>query len=127
MVGIHHLSRWLWGAKHQHSKITADPTKSSTKSDTKTRELDQKVSKQHFQRKSKREVDTECDDVLVPLDGGRLSAGLELDVFDWSIGWLEPHGAGFQSHDVDDSFAVLVRCYGREHDAHLQKNTMGNV
>ncbi|GJT82651.1 hypothetical protein Tco_0782510 [Tanacetum coccineum] len=65
----------------------------------------------------------EGDVVLVPFDCGQF----ELDVFDWSTGWLEPHGAGFQSHDVDDSFAVLVRCYGREHDARLQKNTLGNV
>ncbi|PWA85874.1 hypothetical protein CTI12_AA146020 [Artemisia annua] len=80
MVKIFHLSRWLWGAKHQHSKITADPAK----------------------------------------NGGRLSAEIELDSFDWSIGWLEPHGAGFQSHD--DSFAVLVRCYGREHDTRLKND-----
>ena len=33
---------------------------------------------------------------------------------DWSVGWLEPHGLGFQSdEDSDDSFAVLVPCYGR--------------
>ena len=56
MVKIYHLSRWLWGAKHQHSKITADPTKSSTKSDTNTRALVKKVSKEHFQRKSELEV-----------------------------------------------------------------------
>ena len=116
MVKIYHLSRWLWGAKHQHSKITADPAKSSSKSDTNTCELDQKGSKEHFPRKSEREVDKECDVVLVPLDGGRLSAEFELDGFDWSIGWLEPHGVSFQCHDdgLDDSFTVLVRCYGRE-------------
>ena len=62
--------------------------------------------------------------MLVPLDGGRLSAEFELDSFDWSIGWLEPHGVGFQCHDdgLDDSFAVLVRCYGREHVARLKKD-----
>ena len=117
MVKIYHLSHWLWGAKHQGSKITTDPAKSSLKSHTNTRELDQKGSKEHFQRKSEREVDKECD-------GGRLSAEFELDGFDWSIGWLEPHGVGFQSHGdgLDDSFAVLVRCYGREHDARLKKD-----
>ncbi|PWA85877.1 hypothetical protein CTI12_AA146050 [Artemisia annua] len=49
---------------------------------TNTRALVQKVSKEHFQRKSEREVDKECDVVLVPLDGGRLSAEVELDGFD---------------------------------------------
>jgi hypothetical protein len=71
MVKIYHISHWLSGAKHQDSKITSDPTTSSTKSDTNTRELVHKGSKEHFQRKSEREVDKECDVVLVPLDGGR--------------------------------------------------------
>ena len=39
----------------------------------------------------------------------------ESDDSDWLIGWLEPHGPGFPSDDeTDNSFAVLVPCYGRE-------------
>ncbi|KAJ8774845.1 hypothetical protein K2173_018104 [Erythroxylum novogranatense] len=41
----------------------------------------------------------------------------ESDDSDYSIGWLEPHGPEFQSDDdTNNSFAVLVPCYGRAHD-----------
>ncbi|CAI9303060.1 unnamed protein product [Lactuca saligna] len=74
--------------------------------------------KRKWQNRRERKVDKEYDVVLVPSDGGCLS-GSESDDSDWSIGWLEPHGAGFYSDDddddddSDDSFAVLVPCYGR--------------
>ena len=59
-------------------------------------------------------MDREYDVVLVPSDGGCVS-GSESDDSDWSIGWLEPHGPGFPSDDEsDNSFAVLVPCYGRD-------------
>ncbi|KAF4380172.1 hypothetical protein G4B88_011246 [Cannabis sativa] len=60
-----------------------------------------------------RKIDQEYDVVIVQFDGGCVS-GSESDNSDWSIGWLEPHGPEFQSDDeVDNSFAVLVPCYGR--------------
>ncbi|PON84742.1 hypothetical protein TorRG33x02_194460 [Trema orientale] len=58
-----------------------------------------------------RRMDKECDFVMVPSDGDSLS-GLESDGSDMSIGWMEPHGPGFQSEDESDNgFAVLVPCY----------------
>ncbi|XP_017969393.1 PREDICTED: uncharacterized protein LOC18611459 [Theobroma cacao] len=59
----------------------------------------------------RRVVDKECDIVVVPSDGMHLS-GYESDGPEWSIGWEEPHGPGFQGDGEDDGgFAVLVPCY----------------
>ncbi|XVF17364.1 hypothetical protein REPUB_Repub10bG0114900 [Reevesia pubescens] len=59
----------------------------------------------------RRMVDEECDAVVVPSDGVHLS-GYESEGPEWSIGWEEPHGPGFQVDDGDDGgFAVLVPCY----------------
>ncbi|XVE83060.1 hypothetical protein DITRI_Ditri16bG0056700 [Diplodiscus trichospermus] len=56
-------------------------------------------------------VDKECDVVIAPSDGLHLS-GYETDGPEWSIGWEEPYGPGFQVDDEDDGgFAVLVPCY----------------
>ncbi|GAA0147675.1 hypothetical protein LIER_07316 [Lithospermum erythrorhizon] len=63
--------------------------------------------------REERKVDKEFDVVLVPSDGGCVS-GSESDDSDYSVGWLEPHGPSFQSdEDSEDSFAVIVPCYGR--------------
>lgn len=63
--------------------------------------------KQH--RKS---IDPEFDLVIVPADGISMS-GSESDVSDWSVGWFEPHHSSFLSeNELEDSFAVLVPCYG---------------
>ncbi|KAK9036253.1 hypothetical protein V6N11_078261 [Hibiscus sabdariffa] len=59
-------------------------------------------------------IDKEFDIVVVPSDGGYESDGPE-----WSIGWEEPHGAGFRDGEDDDGggggggggFVVLVPCY----------------
>lgn len=73
--------------------------------------------KRKWRSREERKIDREYDIVLVPPDGGCIS-GSESDDSDWSIGWLEPHGPGFHSDDesLDDSFAVLVPCYGRVRD-----------
>ncbi|GMI94122.1 hypothetical protein HRI_003081500 [Hibiscus trionum] len=43
---------------------------------------------------------------------GLILSGYESDGPEWSIGWEEPHGPGFQADDEDDGgFAVLVPCY----------------
>ncbi|XP_022741479.1 uncharacterized protein LOC111293041 [Durio zibethinus] len=52
-------------------------------------------------------VDKECDIVVVPSDGVYLSV-FEPEGPEWSIGWEEPHGPGFQD---DGGFAVLVPSY----------------
>lgn len=62
-------------------------------------------------RNAKR-LDAEFDLVIVPADGISMS-GSESDVSDWSVGWLEPHHANFLTeNELEDSFAVLVPCYG---------------
>lgn len=67
--------------------------------------------KKKWQSREERRIDKEYDIVLVPPDGGCLS-GSESDDSDVSIGWVEPHGPGFQSDDEpDNGFAVLVPCY----------------
>lgn len=68
--------------------------------------------KRKWQSREERKIDREYDIVIVPSDGGCVS-GSESEDSDWSVGWLEPHGPGFNSDDdLDDSFAVLVPCYG---------------
>lgn len=127
-VAFSQFSWWSWSGKHQDTKISKN---SKTTSDVNMLEFDQNLKfplvnvtsstpkrvKRRWQSRRERKVDKEYDVVLVPSDGGCLS-GSESDDSDWSIGWLEPHGADFYSdddddEDEDDSFAVLVPCYGR--------------
>ncbi|KAI3751773.1 hypothetical protein L2E82_22864 [Cichorium intybus] len=134
-VAFTQFSWWSWSGKHQDTKIHNGSSKNSTTttSDVNISEFDNlkfplvnvtpsasKRVKRKWQSRKEQKVDKEYDVVLVPSDGGCLS-GSESDDSDWSIGWLEPHGAGFCSDDddddddddCDDSFAVLVPCYGR--------------
>ncbi|KAK4745665.1 hypothetical protein SAY87_011977 [Trapa incisa] len=75
--------------------------------------------KRKWRSREERKIDREYDIVLVPPDAGCMS-GSDSDDSDWSIGWLEPHGAEFQNDDDSDgSFAVLVPCYGRVRDDSL--------
>ncbi|KAG9137435.1 hypothetical protein Leryth_020638 [Lithospermum erythrorhizon] len=69
--------------------------------------------KRKWHSREERKIDKDYDLVLVPSDGGCVS-GSESDDSDYSVGWLEPHGPGFQSdEELEDSFAVIVPCYGR--------------
>ncbi|KAF3637336.1 putative pentatricopeptide repeat-containing protein, chloroplastic-like [Capsicum annuum] len=116
------LSWWLWSGKHQEPKISkgtsvnSSPDSGLLELDILKLTLDRRRNMASSSRKVKRKerkIDREYDIVLVPSDGGCVS-GSESDDSDWSVGWLEPHGPGFQSDDDrDDSFAVLVPCYGR--------------
>lgn len=117
------LSWWLWSGKHQEPKISKGTCLNSL-SDSGLFELDTLTFprniasssgrvKRKWQSREERKIDREYDIVLVPSDGGCVS-GFESDDSDWSIGWLEPHGPEFHSDENrDDSFAVLVPCYGR--------------
>lgn len=63
-------------------------------------------------KRNQKTVDPEFDLVIVPADGISMS-GSESDVSDWSVGWFEPHHNGFTTeNEIEDSFAVLVPCYG---------------
>lgn len=126
-VAFTHLPWWLWSGKHQEPRVSNGSSLSSSP-DAEFREPDtsklpmtngnnigsasrrvKKKSPSFKERKAVREYDV----VIVPSDGGCFS-GSESDDSDWSIGWLEPHGPGFDSdNESDDSFAVLVPCYGR--------------
>ncbi|CAL1395454.1 unnamed protein product [Linum trigynum] len=65
----------------------------------------------------------ESDTLRFPLAKGR-----ESDDSDYSIGWLEPHGPGFQSgEDTDGSFAVLVPCYGHAKGNQLQDSVQRTI
>jgi hypothetical protein len=126
-VAFTNISWWIRSGKRQEPKISNGATLNSSP-DTPLRELDtlkfplihggkmastNKRVKRKWSSRKERKVDREYDVVLVPSDGGCVS-GSESDDSDWSIGWMEPHGSGFHSDDdSDDSFAVLVRCYGR--------------
>ncbi|KAG6469224.1 hypothetical protein ZIOFF_073930 [Zingiber officinale] len=82
--------------------------------------------KKRLQSHEERRIDKEYDTVLVPSDGGCIS-GSESDDSDWSIGWLEPHGPEFESDsEAQNSFAVLVRCYGRGRNEQA-KNSITHV
>lgn len=63
-------------------------------------------------KRNQKSIDTEFDLVIVPADGISMS-GSESDVSDWSVGWFEPHHNSFTAeNELEDSFAVLVPCYG---------------
>lgn len=120
-LAITHLSWWLWSGKHQEPKISKEsslnpPSESSTwESDARKFPLTSASSasrrvKPKWHSREERKIDREHDIVLVPADAGCIS-GSDSDS-DWSIGWLEPHGPEFLSDDEDNSFAVLVPCYG---------------
>ncbi|XAR62076.1 hypothetical protein NMG60_11016671 [Bertholletia excelsa] len=125
-VAFPNISWWLWSGKHQEPK---EVSRGSSLNPSVDRESDtsgfsmvwggntgssQRRVKRKWRSREERKIDREHDVVLVPSDGGCVS-GSESDGSDWSIGWLEPHGPGFQrGDDLDDSFAVLVPCYGRD-------------
>ncbi|XP_057974249.1 uncharacterized protein LOC131162105 [Malania oleifera] len=125
-VGFTNLSRWLWSGKHPEPKISNGSSLNSS-AETGLWDLDTlkfplvkrgnvppstRRIKRKWQSREDRKIDREYDVVVVPSDGECIS-GSESDDSDWSIGWLEPHGPGFQSDDeMDSSFAVLVPCYG---------------
>ncbi|XP_059631251.1 uncharacterized protein LOC132274101 [Cornus florida] len=144
-----HLSWWLWSGKQQEPKIS-EGASLNTSSDWGLWESDavkfplvnvgnvvssSRRVKPKWRSREERKIDREYDVVLVPSDGGCVS-GSDSDDSDWSIGWLEPHGPGFQSdEESEDSFAVLVPCYGHGHGREdLDKNsrdyfsdTIGNI
>jgi len=127
-VAFTNLSWWLWSGKHEEPRISNGSSINSS-ADSNLWESDvlrfplvqtnmgsssRKV-KRKWHSREERKVDREYDVVLVPSDGGCVS-GSESNDSDWSIGWLEPHGPGFPSDDeADNSFAVLVPCYGRDY------------
>ncbi|GFZ10077.1 hypothetical protein Acr_21g0006760 [Actinidia rufa] len=129
-------SWWLWGGKHQEPKISNGSSLNSSP-ESGLLELDivrfplvnggnisssSSRVKRNWHSREERKIDREHDVVVVSSDGGCFS-GSASDNLDWSVGWLEPHGPGFQSdEDSDGSFAVLVRCYGR---ARMEDNYEG--
>lgn len=121
------LSWWLWAGKDHESSVSPgsvhasselglglrehDTVKFSSVKGAKMQPASRRV-KRKWHSREERKIDREYDLVLVPSDGGCLS-GSESDGSDWSIGWLEPHAPDFLSdNESDNSFAVLVPCYG---------------
>ncbi|RDX81704.1 hypothetical protein CR513_37575 [Mucuna pruriens] len=127
-VSLRRLSRWLWGGgKEEEPASGGSQLNSSSEWGFKERETvkifpsvkgtkiapSHKKVKRKWQSREERRLDREYDVVLVSSDG---DAGFESDGSDLSIGWLEPHGSDFlqSDDDLDNSFAVLVRCYRKE-------------
>lgn len=117
-----HLSRWLIG--RQKEPKTASSSSASVRSDSthgirnKAAASSSLASSSSARARTKRrhgnhdggEIDKEFDVVLVQSDCA------ESEGVDWSIGWLEPHGPELRGEDdSENSFAVLVPCYGRRH------------
>ncbi|RDX86675.1 hypothetical protein CR513_31979, partial [Mucuna pruriens] len=80
--------------------------------------------------KEEQKMDWEYDVVIVSSDGGGVSDA-ESDGSDWSIGWLEPHGTEFlsdgdETNETDNSFAVLVPCYGAMVEEDTKSNLLNN-
>lgn len=128
------LSWWVSRGKQKEPKISTALSLNLSSSETGSWESDtlkfpltkrnaaapSRNIKRKWRSREERRIDGEYDAVLVPPDGGCIS-GSESDDSDWSVGWLEPHGPGFQSDDEpDDSFAVLVPCYGHFRDDWLE-------
>ncbi|XWS25383.1 hypothetical protein CRYUN_Cryun27aG0064000 [Craigia yunnanensis] len=139
-VAFTQLSWWLWSGKHQEpriangSSLSSSPDSGLWESDNLKFPLVKRASmasssrriKRKWHSREERKIDREYDVVLVPSDGGCVS-GSESDGSDYSIGWLEPHGPGFQSDDdPDNSFAVLVPCYGHSQD-NMIENSKNNI
>lgn len=139
-VAFTNLSWWLWSGKHREPRIS-NPSSLNARPDSDLWESDtlkfpfvrganvassSRRVKRKWHSREERKIDREYDVVLVPSDGGCVS-GSESDDSDYSIGWLEPHGPEFLSDDeTDNSFAVLVPCYGRAQDKVFEssKNNM---
>ncbi|CAN1825879.1 hypothetical protein LINPERHAP1_LOCUS31338, partial [Linum perenne] len=100
-VTFTNLSQWSWSGKPREPKITNGSSLTV-----------------------KQDVDLlESNTLRFPLAKGR--AGSESDD---SIGWLEPNGPDFQSNeDSDDSFAVLVPCYGHVKDKEFQDSSQNGI
>ncbi|KAG0480051.1 hypothetical protein HPP92_010914 [Vanilla planifolia] len=135
------LFYWLWGTTDQEkTKLTLnssadlpsdfrelDSNRFTSRNGNNTRASPRRVKKWQSREERKLRIDREYDVVIVPSDGDCLS-GSEFGGSDWSIGWMEPHTADFQSDDGDgdNSFAVLVPCYGRD-DCYDKGNVKSHV
>lgn len=95
-------SSFEWGFSLREPETVKFPSVKGTKIAAPHRKV-----KRKWQSREQRRIDREFDAEVVPSDGVCLS-GSESDDPDWSIGWLEPHGPGFES---DDGLAVLVPSY----------------
>ncbi|CAK9320544.1 unnamed protein product [Citrullus colocynthis] len=121
-VSFSRFSFWFWNGKEKETVANGSPPNSSSEFGTGLREPEslkfkrvdlpssskKKVNKQKWQSKKGTRIDWEYDFVMVPSGGDDMQMPDSADEADWSIGWLEPHGPGFQS---DDSFAALVPSY----------------
>lgn len=131
-------SWWLWARKDHESPVSSgsplsaasefdlglqepDSLKFSSVKGAKMRPASRRVTRKWHGREERR-IDKEYDLVLIPSDGGCLS-GSESDDSDWSVGWLEPHAPDFLSDsESENSFAVLVPCYGRGQNEQVENS-----
>ncbi|PKA63055.1 hypothetical protein AXF42_Ash007851 [Apostasia shenzhenica] len=129
-LGFTRISCWLWGVKDRESNNCplypspdfpsgfreTDSLKLPSKNGDGMRSSSRRIKRKWKSREERRlRIDRDLDMVIVPSDGGCFS-GSDSDDSDWSIGWMEPHASDLQSDgsDRENSFAVLVPCYGRD-------------
>ncbi|KDO60554.1 hypothetical protein CISIN_1g048590mg [Citrus sinensis] len=113
-VSLTRFSWWLWNSNKEKEPVSSGSINSSSSNErafgdtvtfpsTRIASTPRKVKKKWQSREERKKMDKEW---------WSLFSGSESDDSDWSIGWLEPHGADFQTDDEsDNSFAVLVPCY----------------
>lgn len=145
-VAFSYLPWWLSSGKHQKPK-TSNGSSINSSTNSVTRESNvlrcpfvneeivpstsRKVKDERHSREEAK-IDKECDFVIVPSDYEFVDSDAESVDSDWSIGWLEPHGTGFsnnndENHETDNSFAVLVPCYGYNYGAMLEEGPKSNL
>lgn len=115
-ISLTRLAWSVWGGRGKEEKPVSKVSalNSSPSSEWGIANDTKKMAPPH---RKERRVHREYGDVtLVPFDddfsSGWCLCGSESADSEWSIGWLEPLGSGFQSDDIDgDGFAVLVPCY----------------
>lgn len=125
------IARWLWRGKDSKrqlrpfasmpvkakpSRSTSFPPKAKTTEDDVPRQRTTRYGRKRLGKVDQRRVDTEIDGFVLPAerdgDGDDWTTCSVSDESDWSIGWFEPLSSGFQGDDSDNSFGVLVPCYG---------------
>jgi hypothetical protein len=117
MDTIKRMTHWFRSSKNsEHTTISSEISSSSRSGlydlDSSSPRTRLRFPPRQVKKPQQCTIDKEYNAVLVSSYGDSTSESGS-DGSDWSIGWLEPHGPGFELgiHQKDSSFAVLVPCY----------------
>jgi len=110
------IARWLWrrrDSNHRPRPSTSVTTKENPPEQQDAGRRAMRNGRKRFGKVDRRPVDKEVDGFVVPAEGEDWTSCSDSDESDWSVGWFEPLSSGFTSDaESDNSFAVLVPCYG---------------